>query len=261
MSGSASPLIGPKRLLEERDHRPWALPRSQWLIGQTWETLLFAHWRLPPDALRPLVPPELPIDTFDGSAWLGVTPFRVATHRVRATPHIPGLTSFPEVNVRTYTTIEDKPGIYFLSLDAASRLAVASARRVYRLPYFRARMQKHHRQGAIEFRSERVSSDGPPADLDLHYQPSGPPQAAAPGSLEAFLAERYCLYTLDERRRMHRADIHHPPWPLQSAEADWRHNSMTGGLGLELPDGEALLHFSARQDVLIWPPSVLGGSS
>lgn len=254
-------MMGPQRLLEERDHRPWALPRRHWLIGQTWETLLFAHWRLPLHALRSLVPTELPIDTFDGSAWLGVTPFRVATHRLRGTPHIPTLASFPEVNVRTYTTVEDKPGIYFLSLDAASRLAVASARRVYRLPYFHARMQRHRRQGTIEFHSQRVSSDGPPANLHLDYRPTGPPQPAAPGSLEAFLAERYCLYTLDERRRILRSDIHHPPWPMQSAEADWRRNSMAAGLGLALPDGEALLHFSARQDVLIWPPSVLGGST
>ncbi len=145
-----------------------------------------------------------------------------------------------------------KPGIYFFSLDAANRAAVMAARRTFRLPYFHARMSIDHDGGTIDYRSERLSDDGPPAALRLRYRPIGEAEPAAPGTLEYFLTERYCLYTLDERRVVHRADIHHPPWPLQPATADWRHNSMTSGLGLVLPDQDALLHFARRQEVLIW---------
>ena len=127
------------------------------------------------------------------------------------------------------------------------------ARRTYRLPYFHARMSIAREGGAIDYRTDRVSDDGPPAALRLRYRPTGEPAAADPGSLEHFLTERYCLYTLDESGTVHRGDIHHPPWPLQPAEADWGPNSMAGGLGLELQPDEAVLHFAGRQDVLIWP--------
>jgi uncharacterized protein YqjF (DUF2071 family) len=240
-------------VLDERGHRPWPLPDGPWLMAQTWERLLFAHWRVPPEALRAVMPPAIPLDTFDGSAWIGVTPFRVGAARLRGTPHVPYLASFPETNVRTYATIDGRPGIYFFSLDAANRGAVASARRSFRLPYFLADMAIGTQGETVEYRSRRVSEDGPPAALRLTYRPTGTPGPAAPGTLEHFLTERYCLYTLDERGTVLRGDIHHPPWPLQPAEAGWSENSMAAGLGLELPAGEALLHFAARQNVLIWP--------
>jgi uncharacterized protein YqjF (DUF2071 family) len=226
-------------------------------MAQTWERLMFAHWRLPAEMLRRVMPAEIPVDTFEGSAWVGVTPFAVSSARMRLMPHLPGLTSFPEVNVRTYATVGGRPGIYFLSLDAASRAAVAAARRTYRLPYFRARMSVSRDAPEVAFSSERVSRDGPAASLDVRYRPVGAARPAEPGSLEYFLTERYCLYTLDAQRRVRRADIHHPPWPLQRAEAEWRDNSMTAGLGLEPADEDAVLHYAARQDVLIWPLGAL----
>jgi uncharacterized protein YqjF (DUF2071 family) len=221
-------------------------------MAQTWENLLFAHWPIEPALLRKVVPPQIPIDTFDGRAWIAVTPFRVGALRLRGTLHIPHVTSFPETNVRTYSTLDGKSGIYFLSLDAASRGAVAAARRTYRLPYFHARMSIDGRRETIEYRSRRTSDDGPPARLELRYRPTGDPAPPAHGSLEHFLTERYCLYTLDGGGAVQRADIHHPPWPLQPARATWRHNSMATGLGLELAAEDAILHFARRQDVLIW---------
>ena len=251
-AGRAVPSLGQSHVLEETAHRPWPLPTGPWFMAQTWENLLFAHWPVPAEALRQVVPSAVPIDKFDGSAWIGVTPFRVSAFRLRGTLHLPRLTSFPETNVRTYATIDGKPGIYFFSLDAASRAAVAGARRVYRLPYFHARMSIGLRGSEIDYGSERLSEDGPPAALRLRYRPTAPPEPPAPGSLEQFLVERYCLYTLDELGVVQRADIHHPPWPLQPAAAEWEHNSMAAGLGLDLPYEDALLHFSGRQDVLIW---------
>jgi uncharacterized protein YqjF (DUF2071 family) len=228
-------------------------------MAQTWEDLLFAHWPVPPERLQPLLPEAVPLDVREGSAWLGVTPFRVGAFRLRGVPHVPGITAFPELNVRTYTTIDGKPGIWFMSLDAASALAVAGARRAYRLPYFRARMECRWSGGWVEYRSRRVSHDGEPAELAGHYRPTGPESPPAPGALEHWLTERYCLYALDERGEVLRADIHHPPWPLRAAEADFELNTMAEPYGLELDSPPALLHFARRQDVLIWGLRGLAG--
>jgi uncharacterized protein len=244
---------GQSVVLRETEHRPWPLPRGAWLMAQTWEDLLFAHWAVPPERLRPLLPASVPLDVREGSAWVAVTPFRVSAIRLRGVPHLPGVTSFPELNVRTYTTIDGKPGIWFMSLDAARALAVFGARRTYRLPYFKASMECRESEGWIEYRSRRVSRDGEPAELAGRYRPTGPQKPPAPGSLEHWLTERYCLYTLDEHGDVLRADIQHPPWPLQSAQATFERVTMAAPYGLELSEPPALLHFAARQDVLIWP--------
>jgi uncharacterized protein YqjF (DUF2071 family) len=235
--------------LERTAHRPWPVPERSWLQGQTWEQLLFAHWRLPEEALRPLVPPELLLDTYDGSAWLGVTPFRITGLRLRGLPPLPFLSTFLELNVRTYVTLRGKPGIYFFSLDAASRFAVGAARRMYKLPYFHARMSAERRGEWIEYASARLH--GRRAAFRGRYRPTGDPREPAAGTLEHFLTERYCLYVVDERRDVQRADIHHLPWRLQTAEADLEENSMAPD-GIDLPSPPALLHYSERQDVVIW---------
>ena len=238
--------------LRETAHRPWPVPPRSWIQGQTWENLLFAHWRVEHAALQTLVPPQLPVDVFDGSAWLGITPFRVSGFRLRGTLPVPRLSSFLELNVRTYVTIEDKPGIFFFSLDCESPLAVEAARRLYRLPYYHARMNATRVGESIEYRSARRDGSSRTFQFSASYGPAGGVFNAEPGSLAYFLTERYCLYTLDERQDPARADIHHPPWPLQPAEAEFSENSMPPD-GVALPDEPPLLHFSARQDVVIWP--------
>ena len=215
-------------------------------------SLLFAHWAVRPEALRPLVPQPLELDLREGQAWLGVTPFVVGGLRLRGTPPLPRLSRFPELNVRTYVDYGAHPGIYFFSLDAARLAAVAAARRAYRLPYFHAVMSARHGGGKVHYESERIDSRGPPAQLRACYGPTGPRLPIDHGSLERWLAERYCLYVVDERGRALRADIHHPPWPLQPAGATIELNTMARPLGLELVS-DPLLHYSARQDTLIWP--------
>jgi uncharacterized protein len=249
MSPARSFASAQARSLRQTGHRPWPAPDRTWVQGQTWCDLLFAHWRVSPQALRTVLPAEIPVDLFDGSAWIGVTPFEVRGLRPRGAPPMPLLSRFPEVNVRTYATIDGKPGIWFLSLDASSRLAVAGARRVYRLPYHRAEMAIERRADGIAFRSRRIVQE---ASLSATYAPSGPRFAAMPGSLEHFLTERYCLYTLDAQRRILRADIHHAPWPLQPADGRFDVNTMTAPYGISLPPEPPLLHFAARQDVVIW---------
>jgi uncharacterized protein len=239
-----------QRTLEELGHRPWPLPEGSWLQGQTWCDLLFAHWRVPAEKLRRVMPPTLPLHLYDdGSAWLGITPFVVKGVRPRGTPPLPWLSHFPELNVRTYVELDGKPGIYFFSLDAARRAAVIAARRAYRLPYFHARMRADKVGARMDYESKRIDSSGAPAAFRAQYSPAG---EITDDPLARWLAERYCAYTVDENARPLRIDIHHPPWPLQPAEGELEAQGMADQIGIRL-QGEPLLHFSARQDTLIWP--------
>jgi uncharacterized protein YqjF (DUF2071 family) len=235
------------RSLEHLGHRPWPLPARGWVMGQTWEDLLFAHWRVPVEEVRRHVPHQLEVDEHDGSAWVGITPFRLTGLRGRGTVPLPYVSSFLELNVRTYVRADEKPGIWFFSLDASSRLAVEVARRTYRLPYFHARMSATRSGDWIAYECARLSEPG--RVFSGRYRPSGSAFTAEPGSLEWFLAERYCLYTTDQRGSLARADIHHELWPLQPAEAEIGLASISP---LE-PEGDPLLHFSRQQDVVIWP--------
>jgi len=151
--------------------------------------------------------------------------------------------------VRTYVTVGGKPGIHFFSLDAGSALAVTAARRFYRLPYFWSEMSARSQGDEVEYRSRRRGNAG--ARFAARYRPEGPELRTRPGTLEHFLTERYCLYTVDAGVVL-RADIHHPPWPLQPAAAALLENTMAP-TGIEF-EGPPLLHFAARQDVLIWAP-------
>jgi hypothetical protein len=244
--------FAPDRLLAQREHRPWPLPGRGWILRQEWHDLLFAHWTLPPERVRPLVPPELPLDLFDGRAWVGVVPFLVRDSRARALPAVPGATDFLELNVRTYVTLAGRAGVYFFSLDAQSALAVLGARAFYRLPYHEAAMQRTHEAGWTEYRSNRASGG---AELVVRYRSTGDVYHAAPGSLDHFLVERYCLFTTGRRGRPWRTDIHHPPWPLQPAEAEFTENTMAETNGIILPNEPPVLHYAAFQPVLIWPPA------
>jgi uncharacterized protein YqjF (DUF2071 family) len=230
-------------------HRPWRVPERPWFMGQTWERLLFAHWPVAPGDLERVVPPQLPLDVRDGQAWISVTPFEVKAFRLRYTLPVPLLSSFPEINVRTYVTVGGRPGIFFLSLDTSSRFAVESARRVFRLPYFRARQRF---DGTTFESSRRTQADGPAAEFRGTYAPEGEPAPAAPGTLDWFLTERYCLYTLDGAGRVLRGEIHHRPWPLQPVELDVKLNTMAAQIAVELHGAPPLAHYAGRQDVVFW---------
>jgi uncharacterized protein len=238
------------RSLDETAHRPWPVKQEPWLMGQTWQNLLFAHWRVPHDALRPHVPDALQLEQHDGSAWIGLTPFRVAGLRIRGVPPLPLLSSFLELNCRTYVRHGDRPGIWFFSLDAARAAAATAARLTYQLPYRHARMAIARAGSRIEYRSRARTAH---AVLRAAYEPTGPATHPAPGTLEHFLTERYCLYTVDRHARLRRADIHHPPWALQPAGAELAENTMTEPFEIHLPAQQPLLHYAARQDVLVWP--------
>ncbi len=214
-------------------------------MGQTWDDLLFVHYRVPVERLRPLVPGGLQLQEHSGSGWLGVTPFVVTGLRARGLLPLPFASSFRELNVRTYVTRDGKPGIWFFSLDASSRVAVEAARRLYRLPYFEAEISLRRRGEQILYDCSR---DGGKA-FSAAYRPNGEVFTAEPGSLEHFLTERYCLYA-EHEDALYRAEIHHRPWPLQPAEAHVDLNTMPP---VKVSQGDPMVHYSARQDVVIWP--------
>lgn len=222
-------------------------------MTQGWHDLLFIHSPIAPEVLRPLLPPQLELDTFDGQAWVGIVPFRATHTSFRWLPPFPLLSHFPEVNVRTYVTMQGIPGVYFFSLDAGSPLAVLGARTVFHLPYFFARMRIKHQQETIYYWSQRMGTRKPAPAYEASYHPNGPVFFAQRGTLEYWLIERYCLYTVTEKNRVYRVDIHHDPWPLQSAGEASKSNTMASAQGIPLPDQPPLLHYAQHQDVLFWP--------
>ena len=234
-------------------HRPWPMPRAPWVMTQTWHNLLFAHWRVHRDHLRALLPAVLELDTFEGEAWIGIVPFFMSNVAPRGVPALPWLSAFPELNVRTYVRLGGRGGVYFFSLEATNPFVVRVARTLFHLPYFTAAMTVHeHSRGQLTYESRRTDRRGRDARLSATYGPVGAPSSPAVGTLEYFLTERYCLFTVDRRGRPCSVDIHHPPWPLQPAEAAITTNTMAAAAGVTLPSDPPLLHFSRRQDVVAW---------
>jgi len=234
------------------------------VLQMRWTDLLFAHWPLPASELSPLIPDGFAIDVYEGTAWVGVVPFRMENTRLRGLPPVPGTDRFPEANVRTYVTEAKSghPGVFFFSLDAANPLAVAGARAWYRLPYFFAKMSiDADGTGGWRYRSKRLFSSRR-AVLCSTYRSCGrektlPP--AKPGSIEHFLTERYALFTRSRGRSL-RADIHHRQWVLEPAEAEFADLAVAAAQGIKLPDTKPLLHYSRERDVLAWPPRAVIGS-
>ena len=229
-------------------------------MSQRWCDLLFAHWPVPADALRPHVPDRLEIDTFEGTAWIAVVPFYMRGVRPRALPAVPWLSAFAELNVRTYVRLDDRPGVFFFSLDATNPVAVSLARRSFSLPYFRARIRCRPEGDDLVYSSIRTHAGEPRARFEARYGPAGEVFHAAPGTLDHFLTERYCLYASGASvgrspDDLYRAEVHHAPWPLQPARAAITNNSLLAPVGLEsAAERPPHLLFARRIDVRAWAP-------
>jgi uncharacterized protein YqjF (DUF2071 family) len=235
------------------DHRAYAPPPGPPAMCMTWNELAFLHWPVDPAALARRLPPGLVLDTFGGSAYLGVVPFEMARTRFRLAPPIPTATRFPELNVRTYVTHGGRPGVWFFSLDAASKLAVRGARAAFHLPYFDAHMAFARESEWLGYASTRTHRGAPPAHFAGRYRATGPQISARPGTLEHFLTERYCLYA-HGRRRLLRGEIHHAPWPLRPGEVELEVCDMTRLVGFELAGAPPLVHVVDSLDVVSWWP-------
>jgi hypothetical protein len=208
---------------------------------------------VPRDVLQLLVPPEVQVQQFDGTSWVGLVPFRMEGIAPRGVPDLPWLSAFPELNLRLYVDVGGKPGVWFLSLDAGNPLAVWAARRLFHLPYFHSRMRLDTQgDGAVSYRSFRLRR---PRGLEFHasYGPIAAPARAAPGTLEHWLTERYCLYAMSPRGELFRSEVHHQPWPLQAAQGEIIRNDLLLPHGIEF-SGQPLLHFARRLDVVVWSP-------
>ena len=243
-----STLLSPHPAFARTDHRPWPLPATRWTWRQSWRDLLFLHWPVPAADLRRLVPPELTVQEFGGTSGVGVVPFRMAGVMRRPLPDLPGVSAFPELNVRLYVEADGRPGVWFLSLDATNPLAVWAARRFFHLPYVRADIAMTPDGDGVHFASQRR---GHPARFAARYRPTGDASTAAAGTVEHWLTERYCLYARRPDGAILRNDVHHVPWPLQSAEAEVETNTMLDAHGLSA-DGAPLCHFARRIDVVVW---------
>jgi len=184
---------------------------------QSWGDLLFMHWPVPAESLRPLILEPLAIDTHDGVAWVGITPFTMWGLRPVFAPTFPLLSESHELNVRTYVHLDGVLGVWFFSLDANNLLAVLGARVAFHLPYFRARMSLERRGRTIHFASSRTHRRAAPAEFEAAWTVGEELGEARPGSLDFFLIERYCLYSA-RGGKLYRARIFHRPWPLRRAD-------------------------------------------
>ncbi len=232
---------------------PTRRPAGRAAQRQSWHDLSFLHWRIPVEALRQLVPAALEIDTYEGDAFIGVVPFTMTGVRPLWAPPVPGISNFHETNVRTYVHHRGShPGVWFFSLEAASRVAVTIARTFWHLPYHHARMTLEKGPYGIRYASERRSPPPLPAVCNVTARPVSAPTPAIPGTLEHFLAERYLLYADAGDGTLRRGAVHHTPYPLQTAEVTAWDESLLAAAGIARPPGEPLAHYAARVDVEIF---------
>lgn len=236
-------------LTDQTSHRSWPLPKSRWVMFMRWHDLLFLHWPIRPDYIRPLIPTALELDTFDGWCWIGIIPFHMSSVRPR---YVPLPLALPELNVRTYVKTAGKSGVWFFSLDAASWIAVRVARWLG-LPYYDARMKVEVAAGTVWYDSMRTHKNSAPAQFRAGYRPIGEVYRATPGTLEHWLTERYCLFAGLNPDRVVFGEIHHPLWALQPAEVNLDVNTMTQATGIELPEQKPMAHFTPLQEVVAWP--------
>ena len=251
-----------REYLVRTSHRPRPLPAGRWAMTQRWNDLLFAHWPIATAKMQALLPDWLEADTIQGSAWLGAVPFWLDRIKIRNVPTIPGLRSFPDLNLRTYVRDRDTgtPGFYCFSVDSSNLLAVAVAHMMYHLPYRLAEMHLEPRsEREFAFYSRRRFSPKP-VIFNARYRGLGPTRQTAEirvGSFEYFFTERPCVYSTNRAGEPIRANLHHVSWPLEEAEAEIERNDLAAAVGLELPDKEPVLHYSRRLAVYVWPAELL----
>lgn len=233
-------------------HREWPLPERRSAMRMVWHDLGFLHWQVDPDELSRTLPQGLDLDLHEGTAWIGVVPFRMTGVSPRLFPDLPWISAFPELNVRTYVTCQGKPGVWFQSLDATNPVAVRTARWTYNLKYMDAKIDFRDDGDWIHYDSRRTHRGEPAAELRCRYRGVGDPFSTEPGTIEHWLTSRYCLYAASQSGQIYRGEIDHPPWQIQHGEVEIERNAMTDGIGVRLPDKSPLVHFARRTNVVAW---------
>jgi uncharacterized protein len=239
---------------------PTHRPQQRAVMRQKWRDLLFIHWPINPDALRPMIPSQLELDLFEGIAYVGLVPFTMIGVRPVGLPAMVGLSSFHETNVRTYVRVADRdPGVWFFNLEAANPLAVLLARRLFHLPYHYARMFLEHEASPQPLETSSILYAGTrrwpgplPASYSLRAAPDGPVKPALAGTLEHFLVERYILFTT-WKSRTYQGRVHHTPYPLQSANLLSFDETLLAAAGIKRPEIAPFAHFAGGVDVEVFP--------
>jgi len=238
--------------LWDASHRPWPLPKLPWVMRQDWHHVLFIHYPIRVETLRKLVPANLQLDIYEGWGWIGIVPFYTAEVRLRG---IPWATAFPEVNVRTYITINGKPGVYFFSLDATHLPTVLFASTFCFVPYYHAKIEfQNKEQHSCRFISKRRIHESV-IQLDCSYSPipEAKPARAEKGSFDEWLTERYGFFTTTSKGTILRCDLLHQPWQLQRVKADIHANTLLSEQGIDVEQVDPVLHYSQGASVRIWP--------
>jgi len=248
---------------------PCLRPQDRVVMRQRWANLLFLHWEVDPAQLRPHLPPEIELDTFEGRAFIGLVPFTMTGVRPVWAPSVKPLSDFHETNVRTYVHRKGQdPGVWFFSLDAANSIAVMLARTLWRLPYHQADMSMKLDRSAtisgsdeglsVTYSTERLWPAPTPAHCKVNYSVCGAVNPAAAGTLEHFLAERYYLYAYKSAGagKLYRGQVHHSSYPLQKADVTSLDETMIAAAGVERPlsgpGATPLAHYASEVDVYIY---------
>lgn len=224
---------------------------SAWMLAQSWNSLLFAHWRVDPGALRARVPRCFELDLFDGHAWVAMVISHVTNITAPGLPALPFVSEFAELNFGTLVSVDGRPGAYFFSVDAGSTVAVVAGRSFFNLPYHSASISVTRTNDGVEYVGERL--DGTATFRATGY-PAAPAGRAAPGSLAFFLTERLSLYNVDAHGAPYRIDVRRGPWRLRAAAGSLAIDDLALASGVPLPRSMPLLHFVEREDMVASAP-------
>ena len=218
---------------------------------QRWRLMSFLHWSYEPGQVSGLLDDGVELDTHDGRAWVGLTPFLMEDFRVACLPPLPGLSTFPETNVRTYVRGPGgTDGLWFLSLDADSLATVVGASVGYGVPYRWADMSVDE-AGAVGYRSRRRLDSSAGHRIAVRpVRPFGPDELS---DLDHWLPGRWRAYTRIAGR-LAVVPVEHQPWPLWRAELEELEESLLAAAGLPNPQGPPLVHYSPAVDVRLGAP-------
>lgn len=231
-----------KTVLRDYNHRPWPMPTGPWRYYQEWLDLLFLHFQVDYDLLRPLVPAGLQIDQNQGSCYVSLVAFEMKNIRPRNLPAFPPISDFYEINVRTYIEQDGKKGVYFISIEASKYLSALVARKLSGLPYEKSTILR-------DAQGYQNLNQGKGFRLKTIFEVTD--EIKIKSSLDSWLTERYCLY-LDKGDGIYCFDIHHPEWPLFSVQLQECQLGYTiGGIHLH-NENIALIHYSPGVQVLAW---------
>ena len=242
MAGPEKPALSLDRL------SPTQRPDERAIGYQRWRSLLFLHWAIPEEELRPLIPASLSLDLYENTAYVSIVLFGMEGVRARWWPELLSF-RFLEANVRTYVHYQGKPGIYFMSMDANHRSAVWAARCGWSLPYHYAKMKMQKQDEQTNYQITRARSG---IKHSCQYRVGESAGPSKPNTLEHFLLERYYLF-VEHRNQLCRAQVHHQPYPAYAAETLECQDQLLSAVGLKETKGSPqLTHYSPGVDVEIF---------